>query len=1029
MGLNLMKKLVENPPRRHLQLSAASESCGSAISTNRLERGERAWFPVGTTSECYEKDLYPRICEVIQNAGIDRADMYVKFYMIGKSKTSAKPTVFICCINKQSRLTATEAVVASLALRTTPKIGLRHAALPLEQPTPARSLASDIVEDFQAKSSSLTSWNGDVFAKRLTPTVGRALFRSNELDELSPWSTAGVVLRSRGDICQLTIEHKPDAVSNNDVEDLVGLDLGEVSVVTFDDSDDEDNDDEPDNADASEIDQEVLSHASKTPPPSPICASVISGTNFDEYGSSYAPSELSASIRNSFSGRDTSRDAPNTQTRPTNFLAIENKPIQRELVKVGTIETKASDGLRPELDYSLVSMAASTFGQSIFDQLNSNSFSCGQKGSEHILRKPTYESHSLTREKRIDVFRRQGVTCGVIFAGTTMLKSRGFTDFQHLYLLRLDDVVREGDCGAAIVDHDTGRVYGHIVRGCSNSSIAYAIPFHEVCHDLESRGFSLSFSSSPSQSSTSQSLSHDLIDNIIQRKTQCSYQDDSKPLKGSDHDSQSPSISRWPNMGTGPSCSVFNYRWDGRSNPGDDDEGLGSGDRDDKEDDKDQHHVESVDFWSEFYGRGDRGFSSMKAAKLRDFCSNISLDDLKSGESVPPRIVASLDDKGYVKGRCRTRQKFFTAAGLFSELLKGAPETYSRVFEDFDVDRRQVLVHIPTSNVFILTLVYRFIYGLDGWTAVALANTCSGVVAAALGEAMLNHLDFRSSLKTSFQNSRGSQSFIFEFHLPFFVWKSARAIDLRRNSKGHTLRHVIDLPFSEKSVSTDNSYGRASLHEAHISLFTCGYDTNHWTAFSFEDIYYQDDVPSSSLSEVTESFDGRTTLNKLHGELATIWDPHYYFIRVLSIRIERIKYEWLYITDHLNSKITGDVSCSSFELLCLRANAIKQMYGEIRRSNKSNLDYYDELDTLLFKMKSTLNRLLDSVATFVEQHNFVDEGQSSEISESTQDIMISLRDLREFHITLNELSSFVKSKRSQVSLLKKGFKTDFQGWY
>lgn len=691
MGLNLMKKLVENPPRRHLRLSAASESCGSVISTNRLERGERAWFPVGTTSQCYEKDLYPRICEVVQNAGIDRADMYVKFYMIGKSETSAKPTVFICCINKQSRLTATEAVVASLALRTTPKIGLRHAALPLEQPTPARSLASDMVDDFQVKTSSLTSWNGDVFAECLTPTVGRALFRSNELDELSPWSTAGVILRSGRDFYQFTIEHTPDAVPNNSVEDLVDFDLGEVSVVTFDDSDDEDDDDEPDDVDVSMVDHEVLSHASKTPPPSPLNASVISGSNFDEYASSDSRSDSTGSNRSSLPHREADRATSVAQDRLQNFLPIEQEPSQMNLVKVGTIETKASDGPRPDLDYSLISMADSSFGPR-----NSKPFTNCPNDDDPSLRTPICQSDSLKGEAPVNVFLRRGVTCGVIFAGTTMFKSNDHASFQHLYALRLNDMVMEGDCGATVVNQETGEVYGHIVRGCLGSSIAYAVPFHEVLRDLDSKGFSLSLCHSLSCFSERQLPSHDLTEKVF--PAGCSYRDRQRISKSPSSNAQRPPSSADQKLDKTAPWPAVEYGWHEPSHLENDENGAIRLTRDE-------------DLWTKIFRRAEGGYSRSKATKLRRFCSEMSLEGLKSGKPVSSRVVATLNDKGYEKGEYRAREKSFTAVGLFSELFESVSKfrdallafltssshqnarANSRTFEEFDLDRRLVLVH------------------------------------------------------------------------------------------------------------------------------------------------------------------------------------------------------------------------------------------------------------------------------------------------------------------------------------------------
>lgn len=58
---------------------------------------------------------------------------------------------------------------------------------------------------------------------------------------------------------------------------------------------------------------------------------------------------------------------------------------------------------------------------------------------------------------------------------------------QKMYIVQLDGVVREGDCGAAVIDRDTGGFCGHIVRGCPETRLAYIIAASDIVADVELR--------------------------------------------------------------------------------------------------------------------------------------------------------------------------------------------------------------------------------------------------------------------------------------------------------------------------------------------------------------------------------------------------------------------------------------------------------------------------------------------------------------------------------------------------------------
>jgi len=63
----------------------------------------------------------------------------------------------------------------------------------------------------------------------------------------------------------------------------------------------------------------------------------------------------------------------------------------------------------------------------------------------------------------------------------------GTYELQALYPVTLDKTVHQGDCGSAIVDTRTGKIYGHIVCGVPGTSYAYIVPATSVMRDIANR--------------------------------------------------------------------------------------------------------------------------------------------------------------------------------------------------------------------------------------------------------------------------------------------------------------------------------------------------------------------------------------------------------------------------------------------------------------------------------------------------------------------------------------------------------------
>jgi hypothetical protein len=171
-------------------------------------------------------------------------------------------------------------------------------------------------------------------------------------------------------------------------------------------------------------------------------------------------------------------------------------------------------------------------------------------------------------------------------------------------------------------------------------------------------------------------------------------------------------------------------------------------------------------------------------------------------------------------------------------------------------------------------------------------------------------------------NQPGGRVFTLEFHLPYFVWRNEAQKDRRKRADGSPLRSTKDLSFLTKP-NQGRSYhqsGQSFLHEAQSSCVVTGYNNSIWTACSLTDTFYhsrhnsddnEDMLPyyandTDDTDDSEESWDpltiGQCDANN------PIWDPREYFLRILNVRLEQAKEEWLNIAYNLQEKLESYVS-------------------------------------------------------------------------------------------------------------------------
>lgn len=142
--------------------------------------------------------------------------------------------------------------------------------------------------------------------------------------------------------------------------------------------------------------------------------------------------------------------------------------------------------------------------------------------------------------------------------------------------------------------------------------------------------------------------------------------------------------------------------------------------------------------------------------------------------------------------------------------------------------------------------------------------------------------------------SIGRKSFSLEAHLPYLAYRASRLprLDPRQGLDGHRLRNCHLLGSTSLQDPGIASGGlKDYFYEAQVSIVVTGFDEWKWTAYCFEDAYFEDDEHRKK-----REVDQGTALNPLSVEKhcldTPIWDPREYFLSVFAARVEKATQEW-----------------------------------------------------------------------------------------------------------------------------------------
>lgn len=86
-------------------------------------------------------------------------------------------------------------------------------------------------------------------------------------------------------------------------------------------------------------------------------------------------------------------------------------------------------------------------------------------------------------------------------------------------------------------------------------------------------------------------------------------------------------------------------------------------------------------------------------------------------------------------------------------------------------------------------------------------------------------------------------------------------------------------------------------------MIILGVDDFFWTVYFCEDAYFRPEDPIDE--HLQDKGDGPSAGVRM--SIFPLWDPRYYFLSILVIRIDQIKMEWEVLIEHISTYLEKDV--------------------------------------------------------------------------------------------------------------------------
>lgn len=405
------------------------------------------------------QDLFKHLNDDIARPILAPVGIIIELYMIGKSKQTARPTIWIACADKATRKNIRKNIEKLMRrdgfLERNPGFKVADAPRCPDRQEIVKTGGSD---------------------KSLSHFIGQQLYVEAG-DGKRRLATGGPVVWIQGNPYQLTVAHflKDDldlVVIPGAIHDRLSLD-----ECSFDGDSDDSVERDPDGSK-----DETLSDGSRTP------EDLLSIDSDEESSEKAQGSSESNSVKKelppivpstSHSVEEGDKLASNPAPPAPATITPRNSPtkiyVSWQTTPLAGPFLSSEDGAHPSLDYALIPITE----QRSWEERNWGGW--GNRG----LRLPTPEDWETNPS--VAAWTPHGAVQGELSATAAYMRTPGGKEFQEVFSIFLHSDLDHGDCGAAVVDLLSGVFYGHIIAGTPGMRRGYITPSTQIFDDIRAR--------------------------------------------------------------------------------------------------------------------------------------------------------------------------------------------------------------------------------------------------------------------------------------------------------------------------------------------------------------------------------------------------------------------------------------------------------------------------------------------------------------------------------------------------------------
>ncbi|KAK7430489.1 Protein png1 [Neonectria magnoliae] len=408
---------------------------------------ELCWVAKGPARDAFSA-LAPKIKAYLEKS-IEPVSSWVTWsiYMFGKAPKNASPAVLFCCEVAAHRKQVRNAIKDSGILDQFPGIKTAHMPRP-----PDFDQLVQLADD----GTTSAAYHRSVLACFSSNPCGMPLFVEPSVNDgiVCKQATVGGIIQLSDKFYYTTAAHvlSPDTIPSY------------AEGVNSDDEFEIDDDSE----------EEVESSADEK--------AWLAQRTDDAMSSQYA-----SSAENEILQTPRSSSMPDMQATEEGSLYKSRRVLEKEpspsnspsLQRLGHVHLSSLDKPPSGLDYALIKVTKPIHCTA--NRVTASSLSAkNQAKIHHIVTDGPKDVKILSSTSR-------GTLTGVMSGTPLYARLPNSNMFQDVYNILLDSRLEAGDCGAWIVDAESGDLYGHIVAGSPDSGAAIVIPFAHVFEDIELR--------------------------------------------------------------------------------------------------------------------------------------------------------------------------------------------------------------------------------------------------------------------------------------------------------------------------------------------------------------------------------------------------------------------------------------------------------------------------------------------------------------------------------------------------------------